>query len=124
MLKIYRPTFSFNFNVVAKVPIISGTWYHLCDLFVYSFRLLHTFFQKCPKKEDLSVTYLVIGLPKNKNSYQVSIVEGKDLEKLEMDLETITSKHIYSIQKCFELTDLNVLYAAQKEESVELIPKG
>lgn len=109
---------------MAKIPIISGTWYHLYDLFVYAFRLLHTFFQQCPKKEDLSVTYLVIGLPKNKNSYQVSIVEGKDLEKLEMDLETITSKHIYSIQKCFELTDLNVLYAAQKEESVELIPKG
>lgn len=66
----------------------------------------------------------MIGLPKNKNSYQVSIVEGKDLEKIEMDLETITSMHIYSIQKCFELTDLNVLYAAQKEESVELIPNG
>lgn len=93
-------------------------------MYVCASRLLHTFLQNCPKKEDLCVTYLVIGLPKGDNSYQVSIVNAKDLDKLETDLETVTSKHIYSIQNCVELTDLNVLYTAQQEELVELFPKG
>ncbi|XP_054268453.1 DNA polymerase delta subunit 3-like [Macrosteles quadrilineatus] len=87
-------------------------------------QLLHLFFERCPKKDELSLTYLLIGSPDNDGRCKISIVKDKDLDKCESSWKLITSKHIYSVQKCTDLSDLNVLYTAQKEDSAETLSKG
>lgn len=90
----------------------------------FGYRLLYTFFENSPKKEELSVTYLLIGLSKEGDSHQVFIIKDKDVDEAETKLKSITSKHIYSIQKCQDLSDINVLYDPPGDESNDDIPKG
>uniref|UniRef100_A0A1B6GJL4 DNA polymerase delta subunit 3 n=1 Tax=Cuerna arida TaxID=1464854 RepID=A0A1B6GJL4_9HEMI len=87
-------------------------------------QLLHTFYQNNPKKDELCATYLLIGVSNNGDTNQVLVVKDKDLEEVEGSLKSVTSKHIYSVQKCVEISDLNVLYTAQKEENIDNISKG
>ncbi|XP_046673496.1 DNA polymerase delta subunit 3-like [Homalodisca vitripennis] len=87
-------------------------------------QLLYTFYENNPKKGELCATYLLIGVSNNGDTNQVLVVKDKDLEEIEGSLKSVTSKHIYSVQKCVEISDLNVLYTAQKEENIDNISKG
>lgn len=82
-------------------------------------QLLYTYAKNCPRRNEISLTYLVAGIPKNGEGVEMCVVRESDLERAKEGLQRITSEHVYSIQKVPYVTDLNVLYTADKAESFE-----
>ncbi|PSN34856.1 DNA polymerase delta subunit 3 [Blattella germanica] len=67
-------------------------------------------------------TYLVSGQLKNNNGNSVQIVREEDLEKIKETFTTVTSEHVYSVQKVKALKDLAVLYSvdAHRKDETEI----
>lgn len=82
------------------------------------FRLLYTYAKRCSKRNEISLTYLVAGIPKKGEGVEVCVIRESDLKRAKEGLQRITSEHVYSIQKVV-LKDLNELYTADKDESLE-----
>lgn len=69
------------------------------------------------------MTYLLIGVPNERDTCQMLVIKDKDLKTVEGRMKSISSKHIYSIQKCKELNDINVLYTILDDDSGDAISK-
>ncbi|XP_076453595.1 DNA polymerase delta subunit 3-like [Babylonia areolata] len=88
-------------------------------------RLLYTFLQQQRKKhKDVNATYFVAGLSKGDNGHlehRCLVVTEEDLDTTRGQLSTVTSCHVYSIQRA-NLKDSNSLYMTDYEGVRENLP--
>ncbi|XP_071084698.1 DNA polymerase delta subunit 3-like [Haliotis cracherodii] len=87
-------------------------------------QMLYAFVQQERNKRDndkLSVTYFVAGIPKTKNGFmghKCCVVSEEELGAFKSTLTTVTSCHIYSVQKV-KLKDSNSLFMADYDNTKE-----
>ncbi|XP_067668522.1 DNA polymerase delta subunit 3-like [Haliotis asinina] len=87
-------------------------------------QMLYAFVQQERNKKDndkLTVTYFVAGTPKTKNGFmghKCCVVAEEELGAFKSTLSTVTSCHIYSVQKV-KLKDSNTLYMADYDSTKE-----
>jgi len=77
-------------------------------------QLLYTFATE--QKNNVHVTYLVGGFLIDGTGCKIQIVPEEDLARAKAEFKTLTSEHVYSVQKTKALPDLAILYAVDKHE--------
>jgi hypothetical protein len=59
------------------------------------------------------------GVLRNGTGCKIQIVPEEDLAKAKANFKTLTSEHVYSVQKANSLPDLGILYAVDKHKRDE-----
>jgi DNA polymerase delta subunit 3 len=77
-------------------------------------QLLYTFATE--QKNNVHITYLVGGFLSDGTGCKIQIVPEEDLIRVKAKFKTLTSEHVYSVQKTKALPDLAILYAVDKHE--------
>ncbi|GFG31381.1 hypothetical protein Cfor_07740 [Coptotermes formosanus] len=80
-------------------------------------QLLYTFATK--QKNSVCLTYLVGGVLCDGTGCKIQIVPEEDLIKAKAEFKTLTSEHVYSVQKANTVPDLGILYAVDKHKRDE-----